>query len=165
MRVAMIPAHGGSKRVLRKNNRDFFGKPMIAWSIKVASLSGCVTGVIVSTEDEDIAEMPFNRSPKLSYDHTGTLSVVAHAIRQLTASESVPNLACCIYATAPFLHAADLQRGLQRLPESGADYAFSVTNYEHAAPVFLPRHRMLDIDTPEDERYAQLMRKIMDKSF
>jgi len=137
MRVAVIPARGGSKRIPRKNIKDFCGKPMIAWSIEAARLSGCFARIIVSTDDEEIAEVarqhgaevPFIRPPELSDDHTGTLPVLTHAIHQLTVSKSAPALACCIYATAPFLQAADLQRGLQILLESGADYAFSVTTY------------------------------------
>lgn len=137
MNVAVIPARGGSKRIPRKNIKNFCGKPMIAWAIDAARLSGCFARIIVSTDDEEIAEVarqhgaevPFRRPPELSDDHTATQPVIAHAIRHLSVSASPPDLTCCIYATAPFLQAIDLQRGLEILLESNADYAFSVTRY------------------------------------
>ena len=137
MRLAVIPARGGSKRIPRKNIKQFCGKPMIAWSIAAAHASGCFDRIIVSTDDDEIgeiakahgAEVPFMRPPALSDDHTGTTPVIAHAVAwQNAAGEQVSN-ACCIYATAPFVRAEDLQRGLQMLHSSGADYAFSVTSY------------------------------------
>ena len=89
MRVAIIPARGGSKRIPRKNIRPFGGRPMIAWSIDAALQSGCFDRVIVSTDDAEIADVaqaagasvPFLRPPELSDDHTGTIPVVAHAVQ------------------------------------------------------------------------------------
>lgn len=137
MRVAVIPARGGSKRIPRKNIRSFFGKPMIAWSIEAARASQCFDRIIVSTDDEEIArvstlsgaEVPFKRPDRLSDDYSGTVPVIAHAVDWLRSHGEEPELACCIYATAPFLHAPDLERGVEMLLSSGADYAFSVTNY------------------------------------
>ena len=88
MKVAVIPARGGSKRIPGKNIRDFCGKPMIAWSIEAARASGCFDEVIVSTDDEKIAEVarqcgatvPFMRPEHLSDDYTGTLPVIRHAV-------------------------------------------------------------------------------------
>ncbi len=90
MRVAVIPARGGSKRIPRKNIRDFCGLPMIARSIQVARESGCFDHILVSTDDAEIAEVartygaevPFLRPAALSDDYTGTIPVVAHAIGQ-----------------------------------------------------------------------------------
>ncbi len=137
MNVAVIPARGGSKRIPRKNIRPFGGKPMIARSIRAALDSGCFDRVIVSTDDAEIAAVarehgalvPFMRPAELSDDHTGTVPVIAHAIRTEIAGGQRPDLVCCIYATAPFLRSQDLQRGLAQLQTSGADYAFSVTSY------------------------------------
>lgn len=137
MRVAIIPARGGSKRIPRKNIKDFGGKPIIAWSIEAALASNCVDRVIVSTDDDEIAkvarewgsEVPFMRSSELSDDHTGTIPVVAHAIRWLEQHGTSPTEVCCIYATAPFVLADDLRKGLKILEDSGGDYAFSVTSY------------------------------------
>lgn len=137
MRVAIIPARGGSKRIPRKNIRMFCGKPMIAWSIEAALQSGCFDRVVVSTDDDEIArvalrygaEVPFMRPAALSDDYTGTIPVIRHAIEQLDVLGAGVTEACCIYATAPFIRVEDLQRGLQLLDEHGCGYAFSVTSY------------------------------------
>ncbi|MDP3164620.1 MAG: pseudaminic acid cytidylyltransferase [Hydrogenophaga sp.] len=137
MRLAVIPARGGSKRIPRKNIKPFCGKPMIAWSIEAALQSGCFDHIVVSTDDEEIAaisltygaEVPFMRPAALSDDHTGTISVIAHSIGWMSQHVAPPELACCIYATAPFVTAEDLQRGQRALLECGSDYSFSVTSY------------------------------------
>jgi len=138
MKLAIIPARGGSKRIPRKNIKPFAGKPMIAWSIESALASGCFDRIIVSTDDPEIAnvaraygaEVPFMRPPELSDDHAGTMPVISHAIDwQNTYGEAVEN-ACCIYATAPFLQASDIQQGLLKLDESDAKYVFSVCQYQ-----------------------------------
>ena len=73
--------------------------------------------------------MPFIRPSILSNDHAGTIPVVTHAIEWQQQQGRQPAEVCCIYATAPFLRYADLQRGIEVLEETGCDYAFSVTNY------------------------------------
>lgn len=138
MKLAVIPARGGSKRIPRKNIKPFCGKPVIIWSIEAAIYSGCFDRIIVSTDDEEIAdvarthgaEVPFMRPSELSDDHTGTTPVIAHAIEWQCKNGITPLAACCIYATAPFLRAEDLRRGLEDLKKTGADYVFSVTRYE-----------------------------------
>lgn len=224
MRLAIIPARGGSKRIPRKNIRLFGGKPIISWSIAAARQSGCFDRIIVSTDDPEIsevarahgAEVPFVRPPELSDDHTGTIPVIAHAVAWQKANGEDVSEACCIYATAPFIRAEDLQRGWQAIQEDDAKYAFSVTSYafpiqralritpakrvamfqpehfttrsqdlevawhdaaqfywgkadawltglplfsEASKPVILPRHRVQDIDTPEDWVQAEMMFK------
>ena len=137
MRLAVIPARGGSKRIPRKNIRLFCGQPMIAWSIAAALKSGCFDRIIVSTDDAEIAavarrhgaDVPFLRPAHLADDHTTTLPVVAHAIAWQQQHGVAASQACCIYATAPFVQAADLQRGLGLLTSSGCDYALSVTSF------------------------------------
>ena len=222
MNIAIIPARGGSKRIPRKNIKLFCGKPMIAWSIEAALQSGCFDQIVVSTDDVEIAEVarqygaqvPFMRPAALSDDHTGTTAVVAHAIDWFAAQGQMPEQVCCLYATAPFVSADDLRRGLAVLTETGADYAFTVTSYafpiqrairitpagrlemfspEHfntrsqdlqeayhdagqfywgrasawldntmlfspaSVPLLLPRHRVQDIDTPEDWQMAEYL--------
>jgi pseudaminic acid cytidylyltransferase len=137
MRLAVIPARGGSKRIPQKNIKFFCGLPMIAWSIKAAIESKCFDRIIVSTDDREIgqialsygAELPFMRPADLSGDYTGTIPVIAHAIDWFKSIGSVFSEVCCIYATAPFVQASDLQRGLDLLQTTDADYAFSVTTY------------------------------------
>lgn len=141
MKLAVIPARGGSKRIPRKNIRPFGGRPMIAWSIRVAQDSGLFDRILVSTDDEEIAtvsraegaEAPFLRPAELSDDYTGTIPVIAHAVAWQNSTGITAGEVCCIYATAPFLEADDLHRGLKILRETGADYAFSVTSY--ASPI------------------------------
>jgi pseudaminic acid cytidylyltransferase len=143
MRIAVIPARGGSKRIPRKNIRPFAGRPMIAYSIAAAARSGLFDRIIVSTDDGEIArvagqvgaEAPFLRPSELSDDRTGTTEVVAHAIEWLN-SAGISNLSsvCCIYATAPFVEQDDIKRGLEVLESGNWRYVFAATNY--AAPIF-----------------------------
>jgi N-acylneuraminate cytidylyltransferase len=135
MNVCIIPARGGSKRIPRKNIREFCGKPMIAWSIEAALQCDCFQRVVVSTDDAEIAEVaeahgaevPFERPAELSNDHAATAPVIAHAIGELGLSPKAP--VCCLYATAPFVQPTDIRHGLEALQASDTEYAFSVTTY------------------------------------
>jgi pseudaminic acid cytidylyltransferase len=137
MKIAIIPARGGSKRIPRKNIKDFCGKPMIAWSIIAAIESKCFDRIVVSTDNDEIAniarsygaEAPFKRPDELSDDFTGTIPVIAHATRWLINNGSLINKVCCIYATAPFIKPLDIQKGLRIIETTNADYAFSVTSF------------------------------------
>jgi N-acylneuraminate cytidylyltransferase len=137
MNVAIIPARGGSKRIPRKNIRNFCGKPIIAYSIEVAKKSNCFDLIIVSSDDEEIAqvarewgaEVPFMRPAGLSDDYTGTIPVIAHAVKYINSNIGAVENACCIYATAPFLSVEDLQKGLRIVQQEKISYAFSVTSY------------------------------------
>ncbi len=137
MKVAIIPARGGSKRIPRKNIKFFASQPIIAYSIGAAARSKLFDRIIVSTNSPEIAEIaqdygaevPFIRPENLSDDFTPTAPVLAHALEWLAAHESRPNYACCIYATAPFLTEKYLRRGYELLLEKKASCAFSVTTY------------------------------------
>lgn len=110
---------------------------MIAWSIEAAKASDCFDKIIVSTDDQEIAdiarqwgaEVPFIRPPELSDDYTGTIPVIRHAIQWLEIHVCKVDYACCIYATAPFISEVDLLQGWELINESNCDYAFSVTSY------------------------------------
>jgi len=142
VRIAVIPARGGSKRIPRKNVRAFCGKPMIAWSIEAAQISGLFEHVIVSTDDNEIsavarewgAEVPFVRPAELSNDHAATTAVITHATRWAIEHGWALTGVCCIYATAPFVRTEDLQRGLEVLESGDWAYVFAAT--EFAAPIF-----------------------------
>lgn len=137
MNIGIIPARGGSKRIPRKNVKPFAGKPMVAWVIETALQSALFDRLIVSTDDQDIAdvaaehgaEVPFMRPAELSDDHTGIIEVVQHAIAWLTNEGAKIENVCCMLATAPFLQADVLEQGLTQLVDSNASYAFSVTAY------------------------------------
>lgn len=140
MKIAVIPARGGSKRIPRKNIKDFCGKPMIAHAISAAKQSGLFEHVIVSTDDEEIAriaaewgaETPFVRSPELADDHTPTVPVIAHAITACQALGWEVDFACCIYPGVPFIQIDDLKRALELLQTSQAAYSFPITEFPSA---------------------------------
>ena len=137
MKIAVIPARGGSKRIPRKNIKLFCGKPMIAWSIEAAIHSECFDRIIISTDDAEIAhvaeafggEAPFIRPAELSDDYVGTIPVVAHAIDWMERRGASVEFACCLYATAPFVLPQDLRDGFDILVQTNADFALSVTSY------------------------------------
>jgi pseudaminic acid cytidylyltransferase len=142
MKIAVIPARGGSKRIPRKNIKPFCGKPMIAWSIEAAKSSGLFEHIIVSTDDTEIAEVsrhwgaevPFMRPAELSNDYAGTTEVIAHATQWTLNQGFEVDAVCCIYATAPFVQTDDLKRGWDALESGDWDYAFTVTDF--ASPIF-----------------------------
>lgn len=135
--LAVIPARGGSKRIPKKNIKLFHGKPMIAWSIETAIKSRCFDRVIVSTDDEEIAqiaknyggEVPFVRPKELADDYTGTGAVIRHTILQMQQQNFSPNQVCCIYATAPFIQVADLQQAQRQLIKEQCHYVFAATSF------------------------------------
>ena len=142
MKIAVIPARGGSKRIPRKNIKEFRGRPMIAWSIDVAIKSGLFDRIFVSTDDAEIAdvaqrwgaEVPFIRPIELASDSSGATEVIAHATTWALSQGFDLEAVCCIYATAPFLQGSDISAGLSALRSGKWAYAFSVTNF--SAPIF-----------------------------
>ena len=222
MKIALIPARGGTKNKSKKNIKLFCGKPMIAWSIESAISSKCFDKIVVSTDDDEIAEIsteygafvPFKRPLNISDDHTTFRPVMAHALEWFKQQQIKIDLACCIYATAPFLLYTDIAQGLNNLKNSNSNYAISVTEYNfpiqralrfdqkgnavmynpknldtrsqdleksyhdagqfywgsvsawsrgvkifgsNTVPVILPSYRVLDIDSLEDWRHAELI--------
>ena len=121
MRLAIIPARGGSKRIPQKNIKEFCGKPIIAYSIEAALNSKVFDKVIVSTDSYEVgniarqfgAEVPFWRPAELSDDYTVTAPVISHAIDFYEKQGHEVEFACCIYATAPFVTAEDLKNSHQ----------------------------------------------------
>ena len=138
MRIAIIPARGGSKRIPRKNIREFAGKPIIAWPIGAALESGLFDKVIVSTDDDEItqfsrsigATVPFVRPSKLADDFADTKSVVQHAISEIGLERDFASQICCIYPTAVFLTVDLLIEGLTTLDSSAASFTFAMTNLD-----------------------------------
>ena len=134
--IAIIPARGGSKRIPKKNIKDFFGKPLIAYSIEVALKSELFDRVIVSTDDAEIAkiaqeygaEVPFIRPKNLSDDFSGTGAVIKHAIEFLKSRGDEFDYVCTLYATAPLLQEQYLKEGFEKLKNSNAHMTFSATS-------------------------------------
>lgn len=138
MNIAIIPARGGSKRIPRKNIKQFHGKPMIAWSIEAARAASCFERIIVSTDDPEIAtvareygaEVPFMRPAEIANDYATTGEVISHAITWLNEQGKIPERVCCLYATAPFVEPGDLCQGLALLNANiECQFAFSATHY------------------------------------
>ena len=138
MRIAVIPARGGSKRIPRKNIRPFAGQPIIVWPIKAALASGLFDKVIVSTDDAEIAEVareagasvPFMRPENLSDDFADTKSVVRHAITALKLENEPDTQVCCIYPTSVFVNTQLLSEGLKKLRITNAKFVFSITSVD-----------------------------------
>ncbi len=130
--IAIIPARGGSKRIPRKNIKDFYGKPLIAYSIEVALESKLFDKVIVSTDDKEIASIAKKygasvqlRPTELSDDYTGTREVIEYVLEHL---DEKYDFVSTIYATAPLLQSCYLTEGFKKLKKSDAINAFSATS-------------------------------------
>lgn len=136
LNIAIIPARGGSKRIPRKNIKSFHGKPLIAYSIQAAIASNLFDKIIVSTDDEKIAdvakaygaEVPFLRPKELADDFAGTAAVVNHALQWLKEHGEKYDYVCTIYATAPLLQPKYLIEGFEKLSKSDAINALSCTS-------------------------------------
>ncbi|WP_220721083.1 pseudaminic acid cytidylyltransferase [Agarivorans litoreus] len=135
MKVAIIPARGGSKRIPRKNIKLFHGKPIIAYSIEAALASGCFDKVIISTDDSEIAEVaieygaevPFIRPANIANDFATTGDVLKHAISWFN---HPIDYVCCIYATAPFIQPSQIQLAYQLISSNeNANYCFPVCEF------------------------------------
>jgi pseudaminic acid cytidylyltransferase len=141
MKIAVIPARGGSKRIPRKNIKIFDGLPMIGYAIKAASNSRLFDKVIVSTDDEEIAEVakscgaqvPFKRPDDLSDDQTVTVPVIGHAVKWAIEQGIKIEAACCIYPCVPFLTPQDLIDAHRIFEEKDADYVYPVVAF-HSSP-------------------------------
>lgn len=134
--LCIIPARGGSKRIPRKNIREFCGKPIIAYSIQAALKSDIFDEVMVSTDDGEIsrtaresgAEVPFMRSSLASGDSATTADVLSEVLECYAARGRRFDMICCLYATAPFATPCKLRRAVRML-EEGADSVVSVTPF------------------------------------
>ena len=139
MNICIIPARGGSKRIPRKNIKNFCGQPIISWSIEAALNCTSFGRVIVSTDDDEIAEIsrqygaevPFKRSKSLSDDHTSTIPVIKNAIKWLEMNNEKVDSICCLYPTAPFIEESYIEEGLKKLIENNASYSISVTSFPY----------------------------------
>ncbi len=137
MNIAIIPARGGSKRIPHKNIKDFNGKPIIAYSIEKANQSKLFEKVIVSTDDEGIAEVaqsygaeiPFIRPKNISDDFTGINPVISHALANYDTTGY--EYACCIFATSPLLLSDDLKESFNLMLLNEYNFIFSATDFPH----------------------------------
>ena len=160
--LMVIPARGGSKRIPRKNIKPFAGKPMLQWSVEAAREAQCFNHIVVSTDDDEIAEVariagaqvPFMRPSDLADDYTPTKPVIRHAIETYEAEHGHVDYVCCLYATAPFVEADDLAASFAELSHakvpldfvvSGTEFSFPIqravrVNDEGLVEMFMPEH-------------------------
>jgi len=138
MKVAIIPARGGSKRIPGKNIKPFLGRPIISYSIEAAIKSRLFDKVVVSTDSDEIAsiaikygaEVPFMRPANLADDLTATAPVLENVIHLLEDAGDNISEFCCIYPTAPFINVKYLNKGYKILKEKNCTTAFSVTTFD-----------------------------------
>lgn len=148
-RLAVITARGGSKRIPRKNIKEFCGKPILAYSIEAAIKSEMFDTVMVSTDDKEIAEIaiqygaevPFFRSERTSDDFATTNDVLLEVIDEYEKMGQSFDVVCCIYPTAPFITASKLKDGMERLQNSDADTLIPVVDFSYP-----PQRAMHEID-------------------
>ena len=141
MKIAVIPARGGSKRIPRKNIKEFDGLPMIGYAINAAIQTGLFDEVIVSTDDVEIAQVarsfgatvPFTRPLDLSDDLTVTVPVIGHAVKWINEQGNKVEAACCIYPCVPFLDVKDLIGAYELYKEKDAQYVYPVVAF-HSSP-------------------------------
>lgn len=139
MKIAVIPARGGSKRIPGKNTKLFLGRPVIGYSIEAAVSCGLFDHVIVSTDSQEVAataraegaEIPFLRPEGIAGDHTPVLDVLRHAVRWYQDRGQKIDYACLIYATAPFLRAEDLAAGYEALGQGNCRSSMSVARFTY----------------------------------
>lgn len=137
MTICIIPARGGSKRIPRKNIKEFCGKPMIQWSIEAARRANIFDHIIVSTDDDEIGEfaksldalVPFKRPQNLSNDHANTTDVIAHATEWAMNTGLNCEILCCLYATSPFVQTSDLVKAYNTIISQEWDFVFSAGEY------------------------------------
>ncbi len=138
-KIAIITARGGSRRIPRKNIKEFCGKPILAYSIEAAVNAGVFDTVMVSTDDEEIAEIgrqygaevPFFRSGETAGDYATTNDVLLEVLGEYEKRGERYDLGCCIYPTAPFVTAEKLAQAVERLLESDADTLIPVTPFSY----------------------------------
>jgi pseudaminic acid cytidylyltransferase len=157
MNIAIIPARGGSKRIPKKNIKDFCGKPIIAYSIEAAIESKLFDRVIVSTDSEEIkevaikygAEVPFMRSEKNSDDYATTADVILETLERMNVEF---NNYCCIYATAPFLKSKTLELSYSQFQGSGADSLIPIVPFSFPPQrAFIKNGTLIQYKYPENE--------------
>ena len=146
--LCIIPARGGSKRIPRKNIKPFLGKPMLAYSIEAAQATGLFDEIMVSTDDQEIAEIaqiygakvPFMRGAETSNDFATTADVLHEVLEQYKSLGQFFDNFCCIYATAPMIQYKDIVTAFNRLQDSDFTMLYPVVQFSY------PIWRCLDLD-------------------
>jgi len=138
-RIAIITARGGSKRIPGKNIKDFLGKPIIAYSIEAAKVSGLFEEIMVSTDDETIAKVaekygavvPFLRSEQNANDFATTADALVEVLEEYKERGRFFSHVCCIYPCAPFITGDRLRQGYDILVQKDLDSVFPVMKFHY----------------------------------
>ena len=154
-KIAIIPARGGSKRIFKKNIKNFCGKPIIGWVIEKLRDSHLFSEIIVSTDDYEIAEVskkfgakvPFIRTKSLSDDYTTTAPVISNAIHECEKIGYSFNYVCCVYPCSPFITIDDLKIHLKKWLVKNL-IIYPITEYKH------PIQRSLRISASKMEFFS-----------
>lgn len=156
--IAVITARGGSKRIPKKNIKDFCGKPIIAYSIESALASGLFDEVMVSTDSEEIADIarkygasvPFMRSEQTASDYATTNDVMIEVFTEYRKRGKEYDIAVCIYPTAPFITAKKLQEAVEMMKEDGVDAVTPVVRFSFPPQrAFIIKEGSLQYQFPE----------------
>lgn len=159
--LAVIPARGGSKRIPRKNVKPFLGVPLLARTIGILQKAGVFDRIVVSTDDDEIAEVavaagaevPFRRPLELATDHAATIPVITHAVGEMERQGARYDATCCVYPAAVLSIPEDYIDASRMALDSGADYVFSATSFPYpiqralrqtgsgGCEMFWPEHR------------------------
>ena len=139
MKIAIIPARAGSKRIKNKNIINIFGKPMIQRTIEILLKSKLFDMIIVSSDSKKIqnisrkagAKVLFTRPKNLANDFVGTFEVINHTINHLMSINILPQYVCCVYPTSIMLKPSDIKNSYKKIREKNCDFALSVTDYGH----------------------------------
>lgn len=169
--LAIITARGGSKRIPRKNIKEFVGKPILAYSVEAALDSGVFDEVMISTEDEEIAEIgkkygakvPFYRSEKTANDYATTVDVIEEVVEEYEKRGKSFDIIVCIYPTAPFVTGKRLKEAVETLEASDADTLIPVVSFSYP-----PQRAMVikdDMLVFKDTRYLNSRSQDLEKHY
>lgn len=157
--LAILPARGGSKRIPKKNIKEFCGKPMIAWPIETLKSCGLIDDIIVSTDSLEIQELvkalnvkaPFLRPDELSDDNIGTGPVIKHAVEWYIENVGSPDLILTVYPSAVFITPKDIEEALLSLRESKSDSLIACGAYDYPIQraLFLNKDKRIEMFSPE----------------
>lgn len=168
--IAVITARGGSKRIPKKNIKNFCGKPIIAYSIEAALKSNLFDEIMVSTDSEEIAEVarqygakvPFMRSEKTSGDYATTAEVLMEVLMEYEKKGVIFKYMACIYPTAPFVTAEKLIKGMELLKSEKAKMVMPVVpfSYPPQRGYVIQEHRLNMRDKNNFSKRSQELEKI-----
>lgn len=157
--LAVIPARGGSKRIPKKNIKDFCGKPMMTWPLNVLNKTDFIDDVIVSTDCEMIANIakengasvPFFRPKNLADDYTGTAEVIKHAVTWYQDNIGAVDYVLTVYPTAVFLSTKDLKKAFEIIKNESCENVFSGTEYPFPIQraIYLDEKKRVNMFNPE----------------